>query len=1045
MLVSARLFGGMGPSVGEGKQVTRHMFVRGSLVTLIGLALSVSALPLVAPAHADAATEIIVPATMRTTPRTAYLQSAGASGFLEHRSTADGYGLWWTSYDGSRKPVEGGEQLEPRTAGSYGTASDVVALRPSQSSGGQVVLRDMGTGTTETVAIPAGQRYMQTYGRTVLTSTSTGGERTGLFLLRNENGSTVQRPMTGLPDGTVFPFFTRGSASGILVNYYSYNGPDRVLRYAWVDTETGAATILPPQVASTDTVVGSDYLVSWYGTSRVRVYAEGAYDAPTHEVAFPRTSENKVLGVVGDALVVARRDSSSVWSVSALPFDGSAELPLLKRADPAAVVSPDGGLVLSGGESAPDYGIAKVEAGADGLPRPRRIVDLPPVPMGIESLDLSGGELMTYESGDQATHLYSRSLTTAGVLTAGTRTDRGATRRCGVMAGDYGDCPNLVGTGDGRAVIRSTAGAVSVLDRGQSLPGTVMGSGLQDNHGLVDVAGRYAAWRGPSPAGDGLMVADLDTRKIVLTRTGAAGAVPTRLWGETLWTVAGNGSVTATEVRSGHTITSFRVTGSGSSCHMSGFQAVGRWVYWAGSCSSPQGSVPKAVVYDTRRKTLIAVPTGGENRLGDGFLITRDSTSAALTLTDVTSGSAVSRTLAAKSGKWDVDPYTGLVGYVDSASQDIHVLRSGIPATDIAVLGARTEPSVSLVDSSSSWDGTWWLSKPAASWTLVLRNKATGATVRTLSGGAAHDAVRTSWNGRTSTGAYVPNGTYSWTLTAAPADKHGASATASGSLKLTGGAAVSRDQVGSDGIGDLLTLTSKGALSLHRGDGSGKFSTKTSASGWPASVTVVPFGDLNGDRCNDVLVRLGSGALRAYRPGCGKALTTSTPYTTLGASGWSQYDVLTSPGDITGDGRADLIARQASSGDIYLYKATSSGKLSARVKIFSKWSGYKKIIGVGDLNGDGYGDLLAQDTSNKLWRYAGTATGGFRARVKVADNWGASYNVVVGAGDLNGDGRADIISRDTSGKLWRNNGDGKGSFGPRTGIDAGWQGYKALY
>ncbi|MEU6604102.1 VCBS repeat-containing protein [Streptomyces shenzhenensis] len=1004
------------------------------------MALSVSAVPLVAPAHADTATEIIVPATMRTAPRTADLQSAGASGFLEYRSTAEGSGLWWTGYDGSRKPVQGGEGLAPRTAGAYGTGSDVVALRPSQSSGGQVLLRDMGTGTTETVAVPAGQSYLQTYGRTVLTSTSTGGERTRLFLLHNENGSTVQKPVTGLPDGTVFPFFPTGSASGILVNYY---GPDRVLQHAWVDAETGAATILPPGVANLDTVVGSDYLAGWYSTSRVRVYAQGAYDAPAHEIAFPRTSDNKILGVVGDALVVARRSGSSVWSVSALPFDGSAELPLFKRADPATVRTPDGGLVLAGGESALDYGIAKVEAGADGLPRVRRVVDLPAVPLGIESLDLSGGELMTYESGDGATHLYSRSLATAEDLTAGTRTDRGATQRCGIMAGDHGSCPDLMGTGDGRAVMRNTAGEISVLDRGQPLPSTVLASSLRDNHGLVDVEGRYAAWRRPTSAGDGLVVADLDTRKVVLTRTGAAGAVPSALWGEALWAAAADGTVTATEVRSGTTITSFRVAGSG--CGVGDFQTVGRWVYWSGWCDSPQGSARKAFVYDTRRKTLIAVPTGAEARLGDGFLVTRDSTSGALTLTDVTSGSAVSRTLVAKAGRWDVDPYTGLVGYVDPASQDIHVVRSGVPATDIAVLGARTEPSVGLVDPSSSWDGTWWLSKSAASWTLVLRNKATGAAVRTLSGGAAHDAVHASWNGRTSTGAYVPNGTYNWTLTVAPADRHGASATASGTLKLTGGAAVRRDHVGSDGIGDLLTLTSKGALSFHRGDGAGKFSTKTSASGWPASITAVPFGDLNGDRCNDVLVRFSSGALRAYRPGCGKALTTSTAYTTLGTSGWNQYNVLTSPGDLTGDGRADLVARQASTGDVYLYKATSSGKLSARVKIFSKWSGYKKIIGVGDLNGDGYGDLLAQDTSNKLWRYAGTATGGFRARVKVADNWGASYNVVVGVGDITGDGRADIVSRDTSGKLWRNNGDGKGSFGPRTGITAGWQGYKALY
>ncbi|MFD9005361.1 FG-GAP-like repeat-containing protein [Streptomyces sp. NPDC059582] len=1022
--------------------MTRPAFVRGSLATLIGLALSVSAVPLVAPAHAETVTEIIVPAAMRTTPRMAYLQNAGVSGFLEYRSTAAGYGLWWTSYDGSSKPVEGGERLGPRTTGSYGTGSDVVALRPSQSDGGQVLLRDMGTGTTETVTIPAAQSYLQTYGRTVLTGTSTGGQRTGLFLLHDENGTTVQRPVTGFPDGAVFPFYPSGSASGFLVYYQD---TDRVFRHAWVDAETGIATTLPsPVVANTNTVVGSDYLVT-SSSFRARVYAQGAYDAPTHEVAFPHNLGDKMLGVVGDALVVARRSDSSVWSVSALPFDGSAELPLFERADPAALVTPDGGLILSGGESSLDYGITKVEAGDDGLPRARRIVDLPPVPMGIESLDLSGGDLMTFESGDGASHLYSRSLATAGELTAGTRTDRGATHRCGIMDGESGSCPDLRGSGDGRAVMRNALGEVAVLDRGQPLPATVVASGLRDNNGLVDVAGRYAVWGEPTPTGNSLVVTDLDTRKVVLTRTGAAAGVPLRLWGETLWTVSGDGSVTATEVRSGNTITSFRVSDSTGSCALGGFQAVGRWVYWSGRCPSPQGGVDKTFVYDTRRKTSIAVPKGGDPRLGDGFLVTRDSTSGALTLTDVTSGSAVSRTLAAKAGKWDVDPYTSLVGYVDPASQDIHVLRSGVPATDIAVLGAKTEPSVSLVDPSSAWDGTWWLSKPAASWTLALRNKATGASVRTLSGGAAQGAVRTSWNGRTSTGAYVPNGTYSWTMTVAPADRHGAPATASGTLKLTGGATVRHDHVGSDGVGDLLTLTSQGALSFHRGDGAGKFSTTTSASGWPASITAVPFGDLNGDRCDDVLVRFANGALRAYRPGCGKALTTSTPYTTLGTSGWSQYNVLTSPGDITGDGRADLIARQASTGDVYLYKATSSGKLSARVRIFSKWSGYKKIIGVGDLNGDGYGDLLAQDTSNRLWRYAGTAAGGFRARVKVVDNWGASYNAVVGAGDITGDGKADIVSRDTSGRLWRNNGDGKGSFGPRTGIATGWQGYKALY
>jgi hypothetical protein len=65
--------------------------------------------------------------------------------------------------------------------------------------------------------------------------------------------------------------------------------------------------------------------------------------------------------------------------------------------------------------------------------------------------------------------------------------------------------------------------------------------------------------------------------------------------------------------------------------------------------------------------------------------------------------------------------------------------------------------------------------------------------------------------------------------------------------------------------------------------------------------------------------------------------------------------------------------------------------------------------------------------------------------VKVFNDWGSSYNVVVGVGDITGDGRADIVSRDTWGNVWRNNGNGRGSFGSRTRIATGWQGYKGLF
>ncbi|MFE9313017.1 FG-GAP repeat domain-containing protein [Streptomyces sp. NPDC006706] len=191
-------------------------------------------------------------------------------------------------------------------------------------------------------------------------------------------------------------------------------------------------------------------------------------------------------------------------------------------------------------------------------------------------------------------------------------------------------------------------------------------------------------------------------------------------------------------------------------------------------------------------------------------------------------------------------------------------------------------------------------------------------------------------------------------------------------------------------------------------------------------------------------MRFPPGEVPLPSPKCA-ALKASTPYTTLGTSGWNQYDVMVSTGDITGDGRPDLVVRKASTGDMYLYKGTSAGKLSARVKIASNWKTYKRIVAVGAITGDGIGDLIAQDKSNDLYRYNGTRTGAFKARVKIATKWGASYNACVGVGDLNRDGIGDLICRDTSGKLFRHYGNGKGGFGARTQIGTGWGGYKALY
>ncbi|MEU9407296.1 FG-GAP-like repeat-containing protein [Streptomyces sp. NPDC048281] len=368
----------------------------------------------------------------------------------------------------------------------------------------------------------------------------------------------------------------------------------------------------------------------------------------------------------------------------------------------------------------------------------------------------------------------------------------------------------------------------------------------------------------------------------------------------------------------------------------------------------------------------------------------------------------------------------------------LKVTQQSVPAT--AALKGTTS-------TSQAWLPTWTTNTAVASWTLTVTDPA-GRTVRTLTGApGSATTVAPVWNGRTDTGAFAPNGRLTWTLKAVQYGSGTASTLGTGTVTVTGGAAVFHDFGGHngtpDGVGDLLALDSAGRLRWFYGISAGLETGKIGA-GWSTSTKAVPFGDLNGDRCNDLLVRVGD-ALRDYRPSCGGATTPATSYKTVSATGWKQYDVLTSPGDLTKDGRPDLIARNTATGAVYLYKGTGSGTLAARVKLYADWKTYKKIVGAGDLNGDGIGDLVAQDTANNLYRYYGKGNGTFGTRVKLAAGWGSSYNALVGTGDLDGNGRTDLLARDTAGRLYRLNGDGKGAFPTRTQISSGFAGYKGLF
>ncbi|GGU22683.1 FG-GAP repeat domain-containing protein [Streptomyces violascens] len=167
----------------------------------------------------------------------------------------------------------------------------------------------------------------------------------------------------------------------------------------------------------------------------------------------------------------------------------------------------------------------------------------------------------------------------------------------------------------------------------------------------------------------------------------------------------------------------------------------------------------------------------------------------------------------------------------------------------------------------------------------------------------------------------------------------------------------------------------------------------------------------------------------------------------LGA-GWDAYNLVFSAGDLGGAPADDLIARDKA-GVLWLYTANADGSFAPRVKLGAGWGAMTKIAGRGDMNGDGKADIVAVDNSGVAWLYPGTGNWAapFGNRVKLGAGWN-TYNKLVGLGDLDFDGKVDLVGRDASGDLWFYPGTGTTAGSPfkdRVKVGTGWNGMRLMF
>ena len=160
-----------------------------------------------------------------------------------------------------------------------------------------------------------------------------------------------------------------------------------------------------------------------------------------------------------------------------------------------------------------------------------------------------------------------------------------------------------------------------------------------------------------------------------------------------------------------------------------------------------------------------------------------------------------------------------------------------------------------------------------------------------------------------------------------------------------------------------------------------------------------PFGDFDGDGLSDVIARSGSGELRLFR-GSGAGLA---PPLRIGASGWAGMSAITRHGDFDLDGREDVIAREKATGTLWLYPGRRT-YFAPRIRIgASGWNGMREITAVGDLTADGKPDLVAvQSNTGDLYLYPGRGTGFAARRILGHGGWN-SMDELTGVGDYSGD------------------------------------------
>ncbi len=237
------------------------------------------------------------------------------------------------------------------------------------------------------------------------------------------------------------------------------------------------------------------------------------------------------------------------------------------------------------------------------------------------------------------------------------------------------------------------------------------------------------------------------------------------------------------------------------------------------------------------------------------------------------------------------------------------------------------------------------------------------------------------------------------------------------------GAQVAAGDINADGVDEIITAPGAGPgnpAEINIFDALGNrldnLSITANQYGYGANIASA---DFDGDGRDEVIVGAGTGP---GNPAEVKIFTYDPILQQMVDSGLEllahdpAYGVRVAAADIDGDGTKELVTASGASGEVRMWSIDTSeaGQWSAEFEgefIVQSRRGYSVTIAGGDINGDGIDEIITGPGPHKkardrveVFESDGTSILKFRARVS------KRYGVEVAAGDINADGKAEIIT-----------------------------------